>query len=148
MTSEVLPAIRKTGGYIHAPAMRPGLTADQQQEIFERIRVMTYGYGNAAPLWVYNHLRVAFHVGRWEDIPTDCYSTALALVEAKQSAAKQCAEFLRDTRQWFEKECLGGSMPWTPSIQKKLTAELGRRVILPPKVDWLALAEQTKKVEA
>ncbi len=148
VTSEVLPAIRKTGGYIHAPAMRPGLTADQQQEIFERIRVMTYGYGNAAPLWVYNHLRVAFHVGRWEDIPTDCYSTALALVEAKQSAAKQCAEFLRDTRQWFEKECLGGSMPWTPSIQKKLTAELGRRVILPPKVDWLALAEQTKKVEA
>lgn len=148
VTSEVLPAIRKTGGYIHAPAMRPGLTADQQQEIFERIRVMTYGYGNAAPLWVYNHLRVAFQVGRWEDIPTDCYSTALALVEAKQSAAKQYAEFLRDTRQWFEKECLGGSMPWTPAIQKKLTAELGRRVILPPKVDWLALADQTKKVEA
>ena len=27
VTSEVLPAIRKTGGYIHAPAMRPGLTA-------------------------------------------------------------------------------------------------------------------------
>lgn len=148
VTSEVLPAIRKTGAYIHAPAMRPGLTADQQQEIFERIRVMTYGYGNAAPLWVYNHLRVAFQVGRWEDIPTDCYSTALALVEAKQSAAKQYQEFLRDTRQWFEKECLGGSMPWTPAIQKKLTAELGRRVILPPKVDWLALADQTKKVEA
>lgn len=148
VTSEVLPAIRKTGAYIHAPAMRPGLTADQQQEIFERIRTMTYGYGNAAPLWVYNHLRVAFQVGRWEDIPTDCYSTALALVEAKQSAAKQYQEFLRDTRQWFEKECLGGSMPWTPAIQKKLTAELGRRVILPPKVDWLALADQTKKVEA
>lgn len=148
VTSEVLPAIRKTGAYIHTPAMRPGLTAEQQQEIFERIRVMTYGQGNAAPLWVYNHLRVAFHVGKWEDIPTDFYDTVLALIEGKQAAAKQYQEFLRDTRQWFEKECLGGSMPWTPAIQKKLTAELGRRVILPPKVDWLALADQTKKVEA
>lgn len=146
VTSEVLPAIRKTGAYIHTPAMRPGLTADQQQEIFERIRVMTYGYGNAAPLWVYNHLRVAFHVAKWEDIPTDFYDTVLALIEGKQAAAKQYAQFLRDTRDWFEKECLGGSMPWTPSIQKKLTMELQRRVILPPKVDWLALADQTKKV--
>lgn len=148
VTSEVLPAIRKTGAYIHTPAMRPGLTADQQQEIFERIRVMTYGMGNGAPLWVYNHLRVAFHVGKWEDIPTDFYDTVLALIEGKQAAAKQYAQFLRDTKDWFEKECLGGSMPWTPSIQKKLTLELQRRVILPPKVDWLALADQTKKVEA
>lgn len=148
VTPEVLPAIRKTGAYIHTPAMRPGLTAEQQQEIFERIRVMTYGQGNAAPLWVYNHLRVAFHVGKWEDIPTDFYDTVLALIEGKQAAAKQYAQFLRDTRDWFEKECLGGSMPWTPSIQKKLTLELQRRVILPPKVDWLALADQAKKVEA
>lgn len=148
VTSEVLPAIRKTGAYIHTPAMRPGLTADQQQEIFERIRVMTYGQGNAAPLWVYNHLRVAFQVGRWEDIPTDFYDTVLALIEGKAAAAKQYQQFMRDTKEWFEKECLGGSMPWTPAIQKKLTAELGRRVILPPKVDWLALADQTKKVEA
>ena len=33
VTSEVLPAIRKNGAYIHAPAMRPALTTAQKREL-------------------------------------------------------------------------------------------------------------------
>lgn len=147
VTSEVLPAIRKTGAYIHTPAMRPGLTTAQKNELSRRLHVTTcaWCFTDSAKSWVYNHLRVAFQVARWEDIPTEHFGVALALADSKQEAARQFLDFLLEARDWFERECLGAGTPWTPAIQRKLTQELGRRVILPPKVDWLALAHKTEK---
>lgn len=139
---EVLPAIRKTGAYIAREAMRPALTAEQQREISDAVRKATTGwiFGDGSQNWVYNHLRVAFNVARWQDIPTDQHAAAMALIESKDASAKQFLVFLAEVRDYFDKEVLGGNLPWTPSIQKKLSQEMGRRVILPPKVDWLALA--------
>ncbi len=42
-------------------------------------------------------------------------------------------------------ELCGAGTPWTPAIKARLTREMKGRIELPAKVDWLALAAQTKK---
>jgi prophage antirepressor-like protein len=147
VTGEVLPVIRKTGMYLHAPAMRPGLTAEQKSGILGRIHRLTrfWFIGESSKMWIFNHLRVAFQVGRWEDIPSEAYPAALSLIDSKTEAANQYSSFLRELGDYFDQECLGGGLPWTPAIQRKLSMQFKRKVILPPKVDWLALADTTKK---
>jgi hypothetical protein len=145
VTSEVLPAIRKTGAYIHAPAMRPALTTAQKREIKQKIWKMAPNWiTQSGEQWIYNHLRVAFQVARFDDIPSDCFEAAMALLESKQKTISQYIELFCEMRTWFEREVLGASTPWTPHIRKMFFAKLGRQVILPPKVDWLALADEMK----
>lgn len=145
VTSEVLPAIRKTGAYIHAPAMRPALTTAQKRALKQKIWQMAPNWiTQSGEQWIYNHLRVAFQVSRFDDIPSDCFDAAMALLESKQKAISQYGELFYEMRTWFEREVLGASTPWTPHIRKLFFAKLGRQVILPPKVDWLALADEMK----
>jgi prophage antirepressor-like protein len=145
VTSEVLPAIRKTGAYIHAPAMRPALTTAQKRALKQKIWQMAPNWiTQSGEQWIYNHLRVAFQVARFDDIPSDCFDAAMALLESKQKAISQYGELFYEMRTWFEREVLGASTPWTPHIRKMFFAKLGRQVILPPKVDWLALADEMK----
>lgn len=145
VTSEVLPAIRKTGAYIHAPAMRPALTTAQKRALKQKIWQMAPNWiTQSGEQWIYNHLRVAFQVARFDDIPSDCFDAAMALLESKQKAISQYIELFYEMRTWFEREVLGASTPWTPHIRKLFFAKLGRQVILPPKVDWLALADEMK----
>lgn len=145
VTSEVLPAIRKTGAYIHAPAMRPALTTAQKRALKQKIWQMAPNWiTQSGEQWIYNHLRVAFQVARFDDIPSDCFDAAMALLESKQKAISQYGELFYEMRTWFEREVLGASTPWTPHIRKLFFAKLGRQVILPPKVDWLALADEMK----
>lgn len=145
VTSEVLAAIRKTGAYIHAPAMRPALTTAQKRELKQKIWQMTPNWiTRSGEQWIFNHLRVAFQVARFDDIPSDCFDAAMALLESKQKAISQYIELFCEMRTWFEREVLGASTPWTPHIRKMFFAKLGRQVILPPKVDWLALADEMK----
>lgn len=142
---EVLPAIRKTGAYIHAPAMRPALTTAQKRALKQKIWQMAPNWiTQSGEQWIYNHLRVAFQVARFDDIPSDCFDAAMALLESKQKAISQYGELFYEMRTWFEREVLGASTPWTPHIRKLFFAKLGRQVILPPKVDWLALADEMK----
>ncbi len=144
VTSEVLPSIRKTGAYIAREAMRPALTDEQQKEIASAIQMMAHdwAFGESSQNWIYNHLRVAFQVARWQDIPAEQFPAVKALVESKREPIRQFVDFLFEARSYFAKEVLGAGTPWTPAIQRKLSQEMGRRVILPPKVDWLALAEK------
>ena len=145
VTSEVLPAIRKTGAYIHAPAMRPALTTAQKRALKQKIWQMAPSWiTQSGEQWIYNHLRVAFQVARFDDIPSDCFDAAMALLESKQKTISQYIELFYEMRTWFEREVLGASTPWTPHIRKMFFAKLGRQVILPPKVDWLALADEMK----
>ena len=142
---EVLPAIRKTGAYIHAPAMRPALTTAQKRALKQKIWQMAPSWiTQSGEQWIYNHLRVAFQVARFDDIPSDCFDAAMALLESKQKTISQYIELFYEMRTWFEREVLGASTPWTPHIRKMFFAKLGRQVILPPKVDWLALADEMK----
>ena len=142
---EVLPAIRKTGAYIHAPAMRPAITYEQCQELKKGIRCLSSNWLRLSDQWVYNHLRVAFQVAKFEHIPRDMFPAAEALIESKKEATSQFISFVIDARSWFEREVLGAGTPWTPAIQRQLTRQLKRQVILPPKVDWLALEKQAKQ---
>lgn len=145
VTSEVLPAIRKTGAYIHAPAMRPALTTAQKRALKQKIWQMAPNWiTQSGEQWIYNHLRVAFQVARFDDIPSDCFDAAMALLESKQKAISQYIELFYEMRTWFEREVLGASTPWTPHIRKMFFGKLGRQVILPPKVDWLKLADEMK----
>ena len=147
VTSEVLPAIRKTGAYIHAPAMHPAITPEQLRTLKNEISDVKRGWflGDGAKQWILNHLRVAFQVARVEDIPRDCFEAAIALVRSKDKSITQLYQFVWELRDWFERECLGSGTPWTPAIKRKLSAQLKRQVILPPKVDWLALADEASK---
>ena len=84
---------------------------------------------------------MAFRVAHLEDIPAAYFGAALELVRSKREAAASFLRFISEKREWFGREVLGGGAPWTPAIKSKLTQELGRSVVLPPRVDWLALAE-------
>lgn len=146
VTSEVLPSIRKTGAYIHAPAMRPALTDEQWKQAHHAMHMCTsaWCFGDESKGWLYNHMRVVFQVARIEDIPADQYEVLMQLIRSKEAASRDFLDFLAQAREWFSKEVLGGGQPWTPAIKAKLTRQLKRQVILPPKVDWLALAAQVE----
>lgn len=146
VTSEVLPAIRRTGAYIHALAVRPAITPEQQRELKADIRQISANWLCLKDQWIYNHVRVAFHVDRFEHIPQDLFPVAKQLIDSKKEATSQFLCFIRDLKDWFEREVLGAGTPWTPAIQKKLTCQMKRQVILPPKVDWLALADEVKHI--
>lgn len=144
VTAEVLPAIRKHGMYLHAPAMRPSLTKEHWQKIDQQMhRMLTpWAFGHASKNWIYNHMRVVFQVARFEDVPADQFDVVMQLLKSKEQACSEYVSMLLALREWFEKEVLGGTHPWTPTIKAKLTKQLQRQIILPPKVDWLALAKQ------
>jgi hypothetical protein len=128
-----------------APAALPGLTPEQQEAINRQLRFITgaWVFGDGAKGWGFNHLRVAFQVAKWQDIPTEQFPAALALIDSKKEPSAQFCRFVMDARDWFEKNVMGGGEPWTPAIQRKLRKELGQKVALPARVDWLALADQT-----
>ncbi|WP_155979208.1 hypothetical protein [Oxalobacter paraformigenes] len=44
----------------------------------------------------------------------------------------------------FTRECFGGGLRWIPFIKTKRGIKLNCLVILVPKVDWLALADERK----
>lgn len=143
VTAEVLPAIRKHGMYLHSPAMRPSMTNEHWQEIYRKIDSLcgSWALGKDSKNWIFNHMRVVFSVPRFEDIPDDQFHTVMQLLETKDAASWQYLSFVCEVRRWFEKEVLGGGQPWTPTIKAKLTRQLKRQIILPPKTDWLALAK-------
>lgn len=144
VTAEVLPAIRKHGMYLHAPAMRPSLTKDHWRQIDQKMNRMltSWAFGHASKGWIYNHMRVVFQVPRFEDVPAEQFDVVMQLLDSKQQACSEYVSAILELRKWFEKEVLGGGHPWTPDIKAKLTRQLQRQIILPPKVDWIALAEQ------
>ena len=128
-----------------APAApQPTLSADQQAELANQVRSCTAAwiYSSQTAAWIYNHLRVAFNVSRWQDIPESHYAAALALLNSKRAAAQEFLLFVNESRDWFNREVMGAGTPWTPALQRKLNAERGRRVPMPPVVDWRALDQQ------
>lgn len=143
VTAEVLPAIRKYGMYLHAPAMRPAMSNEHWQQIYRKVDQLSGGWALSkdSKNWIFNHMRVVFSVPRFDDIPDDQFNTVMQLLAAKDEARWQFVQFVTEARNWFEKEVLGGGQPWTPAFKAKLTKQLKRQVILPPKTDWLALAK-------
>jgi prophage antirepressor-like protein len=143
VTAEVLPAIRKYGMYLHAPAMRPSMTNDHWRELLREMHKHTNSWciKEEHNAWIYNHLRVVFQVPKVDDIPDDQFEVAMQLIQSKGYACREFTSFVCEARDWFAKEVLGGGQPWTPTIKAKLTRQLKRQVILPPKTDWLALAK-------
>lgn len=141
--NDVLPSIRKHGMFLDAAAMRPAMTNEHWQQIYRKIDSMCSGwaFGKDSKNWVFNHMRVVFSVPRFDDIPDDQFQTVMQLLETKEAASWEYLSFICEARRWFEKEVLGGGQPWTPTIKAKLTRQLKRQVILPPKTDWLALAK-------
>ena len=146
VTAEVLPAIRKTGGYIHAPAMRPALTKEHWAAVSCEIDSLAGGWALSGDSkgWIYNQMRVVFQVARFQDVPDEQFETVMFMLRNMRESKFSFLAFLMEARTWFEKEVLGGGQPWTPTIKSKLTRQLKRQVILPPRVDWLALAQQVE----
>lgn len=143
---DVLDDVVQSGAYIIQDT-RPGLTLAQQDELRSKLQWMTgiAGLSDQSGQWVCNHLRVVFKVRQIADIPAEHFGLVLQIVESKRDAVFQFASALRETRKWFEKEVLAGGTPWTPDVKAKLTRKLQRQVILPPRVDWLALEQETQQ---
>ncbi|MBU1282710.1 MAG: hypothetical protein KJ989_12985 [Gammaproteobacteria bacterium] len=141
--NDVLPSIRKHGMFLDAAAMRPSMTNEHWQEIYRKVDGLcsSWALGKDSKNWIFNHMRVVFSVPRFDDIPDDQFHTVMQLLAAKEEARYQFVTFVNEARHWFEKEVLGGGQPWTPTIKAKLTRQLQRQIILPPKTDWLALAK-------
>lgn len=144
--NDVLPSIRKHGMFLDAAAMRPSMTNEHWRVIYRKIDSLCSGWamGKDSKNWIFNHMRVAFSVPRFDDIPDDQFQTVMKLLESKEAASQQYLSFICEARRWFEKEVLGAGQPWTPTIKAKLTRQLKRQIILPPKTDWLALAEMVE----
>lgn len=147
VTSEVLPAIRKTGQYTaptgpDAPYHR--ISPEQAQALGQAMNKLTANwlFGQSGSLHVHNHLRNAFNVRALADLPAADFERAMALIESKHEAMAAALQYAREFRDWFERECLSGGTPWTPSIVKRLTQERGERVPLPPRVDWAKLSQE------
>ena len=145
VTAEVLPAIRKYGMYLHAPAMRPAISSNKAH-VSEFNAEMdwladNWATGSEGKAWIFNHLRVVFQVARVDDIPDDQFDLVMQILRSKRDSLEQLCGFLVELRAWFNREVFGAGQPWTPTIKAKLTKQLKRQVILPPKVDWLALAK-------
>lgn len=147
VTAEVLPAIRKHGMYLHAPAMRPSITSTHWRELMREMSRSTTGwcFRDEDNGWIYNHLRIVFQVPKVEDIPDDQFDLVMQIIKSKGAACSDFISFLTEARNWFAKEVLGNGQPWTPAIKAKLTRQLKRQVILPPKTDWLALAKMVER---
>ncbi|MNJ46089.1 hypothetical protein D3C77_412110 [compost metagenome] len=148
VTQEVLPAIRKTGGYIHGPAMRPALTKEHWVAINQEVGAITSGWAlsDDSKNWIYNRMRVVFQVARVQDVPDDQFELVMLMLRDMREAKYSFLSFVMEVRTWFEKEVLGAGLPWTPTIKSKLSRQLQRQVILPPRVDWVALAGQVSPV--
>ena len=129
------------------PAMRPAMTNEHWQEIYLKIDSLcsSWALGKDSKNWIFNHMRVVFSVPRFDDIPDDQFHTVMQLLETKEAASWEYLSFICEARRWFEKEVLGGGQPWTPTIKAKLTRQLQRQIILPPKTDWLALAKMVEQ---
>ncbi len=146
VTSEVLPSIRKTGAYIHRSAMRPSLTKEHWRAASDAMYALTssWVFSERERGWIFNNMRVVFQVARVEDIPDDQYETLMQLIKSKEQSVSDFLGFVMEAREWFAKEVLGSGQPWTPSIKGKLSRKMKRQVILPPKVDWIALAAEVE----
>lgn len=150
VTSEVLPSIRKTGAYIHRSAMRPSLTKEHWRAASDAMYALTssWVFSERERGWIFNNMRVVFQVARVEDIPDDQYETLMQLIKSKEQSVSDFLGFVMEAREWFAKEVLGSGQPWTPSIKGKLSRKMKRQVILPPKVDWIALAAEVESASA
>jgi Rha family phage regulatory protein len=128
------------------PANYPRITPAQYQQLAQAISGIVSGwfFREADRPHIWNHLRVAFHVADVRDLPAECFDSAIALVQGKEQAVRQAYDFIHDFRNWFNRECLSGGAPWTPAIARRLTQERGQRIQLPPRVDWLALADKSR----
>ena len=115
------------------------LTPDQCHEIRKAIWRVSSGLLERESIWIYNHLRVAFQVERWQDIQSDHFPLVMDMIRDKEESADQFLEAIREMRSWFARECLGGGCPWTPAIKARLNRDLRRSVVPPPRIDWLAL---------
>jgi prophage antirepressor-like protein len=149
VTSEVLPAIRKTGQYTaptgpDAPYHRISPEQEQALSLAMHKLCANWLFNHNGTQHVHNHLRTAFSIRTLADLPATDFERAIALIESKQEAMSAAVRYVAEFRAWFERECLSGGTPWTPSIVKRLTQERGERVPLPPRVDWAKLSQEGK----
>lgn len=87
MTAEVLPAIRKTGKYVH-----PGLTPAQQREIQKLVTAKASAMsaphkpGQLQFKAIYRTIKDRFHVGSYKDVPADRFNELVAMLEHNKAA--------------------------------------------------------------
>ena len=136
VTSEVLPAIRKTGRYEAQP--EPVITPEQFRKLSAAVQRATTGWclGDAAWQHVWNLIRVTFNLRRAEDLPARHFDAAMSLVRDVEMRNQAFLQMMCDLKQRYITEHMCGNAPWTPAITRKLGRDALRAL---PRPDWMQL---------
>lgn len=142
---EVLPSIRKTGGYQvgQVPAL-----SDYERISKAQLDELTTAVSRAFGAWVFqvegpmhghNDLRVRFSLRTLADLPAAEFELAKDIVKYYAQAADAFLFGIYDARKEFYR-VISDNAPWTPSVLRKLPAEAIKA--LPARPDWLAIQQQ------
>ncbi len=144
VTSEVLPAIRKTGRYEAQP--EPVITPEQFRKLSAAVQRATTGWclGDAAWQHVWNLIRVTFNLRRAEDLPARHFDAAMALVRDIETRNQAFLQMMCNLKRQYIAEYMCGGAPWTPAIARKLGREALRRL---PRPDWTTLRNKALGME-
>lgn len=144
---EVLPAIRKTGGYQVGQAAAPSdyekISRAQLAELTTAIN-RAFGawiFGSEAPMHGTNALRVRFSLRELADLPAADFERAMETVRWFAQATDAFVEGFQEARKLLYRT-LSDNAPWTPALLRKLPASAIKA--LPPRPDWLAIQQQLK----
>ena len=143
VTSEVLPSIRKTGGYIAPSPLPQKITRAQLAELDRHISMMADAtrMSNSTQWKLNNHLRYIFNVENTSSIQPSNYQAAKALIESMHKHFFDHFVPVMDelTALYFDKY-LCGDIPNTADLKKKYHAQM--QATLPKPINWASIAQQ------
>lgn len=147
VTSEVLPAIRKTGTYTLAkpaePAPASTLSTAQHVELYQAVRDALSGgweFGKNGEQWAWNRLRVKLNLRSINDMHPDQLPAALAEMKTLQEDMMAYFGFRSELREFIEREIIGAGTPWTASVARKYKDKM--KTLVPPRPEWLTMQKQ------
>lgn len=145
ITSEVLPAIRKTGRYQVAPPPEPTYEKITRAQVDELSRAINHAFTGwmfhaEAPQHGHNALRVRFNLRTLADLPAADFERAKVQVEWYAQATRAFVTAGLEARRRFLVEIIGANAPWTPALLRKLTAEA--LTALPARPNWSEIHRQ------
>lgn len=147
VTSEVLPAIRKTGRYAVAaePEDYARISNAQRRALSADIRFAVGGWAfeETAAGHVYNRLRVTFRLKRIEDLPAADFERAQAIVRQVGEMNMDFLGWLSDIKREYLRDYVEAGAPWTPHVQRTLKTKLRER--LGPRPDWQEIQRRLER---
>jgi prophage antirepressor-like protein len=146
VTSEVLPAIRKTGRYQVAtdPAVYERCTPEQQRALTDAMQkaFSTWIFGDQSFQHGCNRLRLNHRLRHLADLPAAEFDRAMATVAELDTMNRAFTGWVMEALHVYLTEYVEAGGPWTLWLTRNWKQWMG--TALPPRPDWLAIQAQLK----